>query len=116
MPSGKVVVRMEVTADPANRQRAGRWPVIADRHVGERRIEHGVPVRFSGYAGMDIGRDNGGDLDVAYEAQKPFPFTGTIGKVVFDIKPHLYREGRVPRPCGQSNTVRPRTPCRNERK
>ena len=45
-------------------------------------------IRFSAYAGMDIGRDNGGVVDLSYEARKPFPFTGTIKKVIFDIKPH----------------------------
>jgi len=47
-----------------------------------------VPVRFSGYAGMDIGRDNGGVVDRAYEDKKPFAFTGTVKKVVFDLNPH----------------------------
>ena len=38
---------------------------------------------------MDIGRDNGGVVDRAYEDRKPFAFTGTVKKVTFDIKPHL---------------------------
>ena len=46
------------------------------------------PIRFSGYAGMDIGRDNGGVVDLSYEARKPFAFNGTIKKVVFDVEPH----------------------------
>ena len=52
-------------------------------------MDHTVPVRFSGYAGMDIGRDNGGVVDLDYEDRKPFAFTGTVKKVVFDIKPHI---------------------------
>ncbi len=52
-------------------------------------MDYTVPVRFSGYAGMDIGRDNGGVVDRGYEDRKPFAFTGTIKKVVFDIRPHL---------------------------
>jgi arylsulfatase len=55
-------------------------------------MDHTVPVRFSGYAGMDIGRDNGGVVDRSYAAKAPFAFTGTIRKVVFDIKPHLGHE------------------------
>ena len=54
-------------------------------------MDHAVPVRFSGYAGMDIGRDNGGVVDRRYEDRKPFAFTGTVKKVVFDVKPHLTR-------------------------
>jgi hypothetical protein len=38
---------------------------------------------------MDIGRDNGGVVDRSYEKEKPFPFTGTIRKVVFDFMSHL---------------------------
>ena len=49
-------------------------------------MDHTVPIRFSGYAGMDIGRDNGGVVDRVYEGRKPFEFTGTIKKVVFEIK------------------------------
>ena len=52
-------------------------------------MDHTVPIRFSGYSGMDIGRDNGGVVDLSYEGKKPFAFTGTIKKVVFDLKPHL---------------------------
>ena len=55
-------------------------------------MDHTVPIRFSGYAGMDIGRDNGGVVDQAYEDRKPFEFTGTIKKVVFEIKPQPSKE------------------------
>ena len=55
-------------------------------------MDHTVPIRFSGYAGMDIGRDNGGVVDLSYDDRKPFPFTGTVKKVVFDIKPHLSQD------------------------
>ena len=51
-------------------------------------MDHSVPMRFSGYAGMDIGRDNGGVVDLSYEDRKPFAFTGTIRRVVFDLAPH----------------------------
>ena len=51
-------------------------------------MDHTVPIRFSGYAAMDIGRDNGGVVDLSYDDRKPFPFTGTVKKVVFDIKTH----------------------------
>jgi arylsulfatase len=45
-------------------------------------------MRFSAYSGMDIGRDNGGVVDLSYADRRPFAFTGTIKKVVFDIKPY----------------------------
>jgi arylsulfatase len=45
-------------------------------------------MRFSAYAGMDIGCDNGGVVDLSYADRKPFAFTGTIKKVAFNVKPH----------------------------
>jgi len=90
LPSGEVTVRMEFAADDATPATGGDVVLyIDDRPVGKGRMDHTVPVRFSGYAGMDIGRDNGGVVDRAYEDRKPYPFTGTIRKVTFDLKPHL---------------------------
>ena len=81
---------MEFEADGATPATGGAVTLyIDDRPVGKGRMDHTVPIRFSGYAGMDIGRDNGGVVDLAYERLKPFAFTGTVKKVVFDIKPHL---------------------------
>jgi len=90
LPSGEVSVRMEFSADEAKPATGGDVTLyINDRQVGKGRMDHTVPIRFSGYAGMDIGRDNGGVADRAYEDQKPFAFTGTVKKVVFDIAPHV---------------------------
>ena len=36
---------------------------------------------------MDIGRDNGLPVDQSYGANSPYPFSGTVRKVVFDLKP-----------------------------
>jgi len=93
LPAGEVNVRMEFAADEAKPATGGEVTLfINDRPVGKGRMDHTVPVRFSGYAGMDIGRDNGGVVDRGYEDRKPFPFTGTVKKVVFDVKPHLASE------------------------
>jgi arylsulfatase len=51
-------------------------------------LEHTVFARFSSYAGMDIGKDNGDVVSPTYKAKAPFAFTGKIGKVVFDLAPH----------------------------
>ncbi len=96
LPSGEITVRMEFAADEAKPATGGEVTLfIDDRPVGKGRMDHTVPIRFSGYAGMDIGRDNGGVVDLAYENRKPFAFTGTIKKVVFDIKPHLSDEDEL---------------------
>jgi arylsulfatase len=55
-------------------------------------MEHTVPGRFSGYSGMDIGRDNGLVVDRSYADKAPFAFTGKIRQVVFDVAPHLSDE------------------------
>ena len=84
-----MTVRMEFAADAANPATGGEVTLfINDRPVGTGRMEHTVPIRFSGYAGMDIGRDNGGVVDLGYANRKPFAFTGTIKKVTFDVNPH----------------------------
>ena len=93
LPAGEVNVRMEFAADAPKPATGGQVTLyVNDQAVGGGRMDHTVPMRFSGYAGMDIGRDNGGVVDRSYAAKAPFPFTGTIQKVVFDIKPHLEHE------------------------
>jgi arylsulfatase len=55
--------------------------------VGGGRIQHTVPQRFTAYAGMDVGHDNGGVVELAYASKAPFPFTARINKVTFDLAP-----------------------------
>jgi arylsulfatase len=93
LPTGRVTVRMEFAADAPKPATGGQVTLYAnDREVGGGRMDHTVAMRFSGYAGMDIGRDNGGVVDRSYADKAPFPFTGTVHKVVFDIRPHLEHE------------------------
>ena len=73
LPSGEVTVRMEFAADAAKPATGGEVTLyINDRPVGKGRMDHTVPIRFSAYAGMDIGRDNGGVVDLSYADKKPF--------------------------------------------
>jgi arylsulfatase len=93
LPTGPVQVRMEFAADAPTPAAGGEVTLLVnDEPVARGRMDHTVPIRFSAYAGMDIGRDNGGVVDRSYEDKKPFAFTGTIKKVVFDVKPHLSAE------------------------
>ena len=55
---------------------------------------------FTTYAGMDMGRDNGGVVDDAYEDKAPYAFTGTLRKVVFDLKPMIRGGGAGPARAG----------------
>jgi arylsulfatase len=89
LPTGEVNVRMEFAADAAKPATGGQVTLfVNDVEVGGGRMDHTVPMRFSAYAGMDIGRDNGGVVDLSYADRRPFAFTGTVKKVVFDVKPH----------------------------
>ena len=58
-----------------------------DKQIGEGRLDKTISLIFTTYAGMDMGRDNGGVVDLAYEDQAPYAFTGTVKKVIFDLKP-----------------------------
>jgi hypothetical protein len=58
-----------------------------DNQIGEGRLQKTIPVLPSSAAGMDIGCDNGLVVDLAYEDKAPYPFTGTVKQVVFDLKP-----------------------------
>jgi arylsulfatase len=89
LPSGKVRVQYEFTADePGKPATSGRGRLLVNgKAVGENKLAHTVPSRFSSYAGMDIGRDNGDVVSPSYRAQAPFAFTGTIARVIFDVAP-----------------------------
>ena len=96
IPTGDVMVRMLFQADRQERSAGGSVSLFAnDEKIGEGRIEKTVAVRFSGYAGMDIGRDNGLPVDRAYAAKSPYPFTGTVKKVVFDLKPGSHNDEKA---------------------
>jgi arylsulfatase A-like enzyme len=95
LPTGNVTVRLEFAADAAKPATGGEVTLYVDgERVGGGRMDHTVPFRFSGYAGMDIGRDGGLPVDRSYADKSPFAFTGTIDKVVFDIAPHLTEADR----------------------
>jgi arylsulfatase A-like enzyme len=89
LPTGNVRVRMEFAADAPTPATGGEVTLyVNDEAVGSGRVEHTNPVRFSAYAGLDIGRDNGMPVDRSYADKSPFAFTGTVKKVVFDVNPH----------------------------
>jgi arylsulfatase len=90
LPSGRVNVRFEFAADAPKMGTGGMVSLfVNDRKVGGGRMDQTVPIRFSGYAGMDIGRDNGLPVDRRYADRSPFAFTGQIHQVTFDLQPHL---------------------------
>jgi arylsulfatase A-like enzyme/uncharacterized membrane protein len=94
LPTGDVTVKMLFEADEPKPRTGGNVTLWAnDKQIGEGRIDQTVPVAFSSYAGMDMGRDNRGVVDFDYEDKVPYAFTGTVKKVVFDLKPaHIEAE------------------------
>ena len=96
IPAGNVTVKMLFEADKPKPGTSGTVTLWAnDRQIGEGRIDHTVPVGFSSYAGMDVGRDNGLVVDRAYEGKAPYAFTGTVKEVVFDLKPATHEDEKA---------------------
>jgi arylsulfatase len=89
LTTGKVRVRYEFTADqPGKPATGGRCRLLVNgKPVAEGRLERTVPLRFTTYAGMDIGKDNGEPVSPSYRDRSPFAFTGKIEKVVFELEP-----------------------------
>jgi arylsulfatase len=88
LPAGDVSVKMLFEADEPKPGTPGKVTLWANgKQIGEGRLDKTVAVAFSSYAGMDIGRDNRGVVDLAYEDKTPYAFTGKVKQVVFDLKP-----------------------------
>lgn len=88
VPTGDVTLTMRFDADEARPGTGGHVTLWAgDRQIGEGEMPRTISLIFTTYAGMDIGRDNGGVVDLDYEDKAPYPFTGTVDQVVFDLKP-----------------------------
>lgn len=89
LPAGKVQVRYEFDADEPGKPATGgkNRLKINGKVVAEGRLERTAPNRFTTYAGMDIGKDNGEPVSPTYRDRSPFAFQGTIGQVVFEIAP-----------------------------
>lgn len=89
IPTGEVTVKMLFEIDEPKPGAGGTVTLWGanDRQIGQGRMPHTVSLLFTTYAGMDIGRDNGGVVDLAYENKAPYAFTGTVQRVVFDLKP-----------------------------
>ena len=93
LPPGDVKVRMLFEATEHKPGTGGHVSLfIDDELVGGGDMPRTVPVTFTSYSGMDIGRDNGLVVDRAYEDKAPYAFTGTVKNVVFDIQPATHAE------------------------
>ncbi|WP_072691191.1 arylsulfatase [Rhodococcus marinonascens] len=88
IPTGDVTVKMQFDADATTPGTGGHVSLWANGElIGGGNMPRTVPVAFSSYAGMDVGRDNGLVVDLDYEDKAPYAFTGTVREVVFDLQP-----------------------------
>jgi arylsulfatase A-like enzyme/uncharacterized membrane protein len=88
IPTGDVSVKMLFEADESKPGSGGNVTLWAGgEQIGEGRLDKTIPMLATSYAGMDVSRDNGLVVDLAYEDKAPYEFTGTVKKVVFDLKP-----------------------------
>jgi arylsulfatase A-like enzyme/uncharacterized membrane protein len=93
IPTGRVTVKMLFESDEPKPGSGGKVTLWAgDEQIGEGTMPNTISLIFTTYAGMDIGRDNGGVVDLAYEDRAPYAFTGTVRQVVFDLKPHMHED------------------------
>jgi len=89
-------VKMLFEADEPKPGTSGNVTLWANgEQIGEGRIEKTAPMMLTSYAGMDVSRDNGLVVDLAYEDKAPYPFTGTVKKVVFDLKPGTHDDNKA---------------------
>jgi arylsulfatase A-like enzyme/uncharacterized membrane protein len=96
IPTGEVTVKMLFEADEPKPGAGGKVSLWAnDKQIGEGALDKTISLIFTTYAGMDVGRDNGGVVDLAYEDKAPYAFTGTVKKVVFDLKPGTHEDERA---------------------
>jgi hypothetical protein len=68
-----------------------RW-LLPARRPADLRPGRGAEARFKARPGRSLFLARSGPVGVvdrSYEDKKPFAFTGTVKKVVFDVKPHL---------------------------
>jgi arylsulfatase len=106
LPAGDVTVRMLFESDETKPGAGGKVTLWASGEViGEGKMPHTVPVTFSSYAGMDIGRDNGSVVDLDYEDKAPYAFTGTVKQVVFDLKPATHEDEKALHEHAQAHAV-----------
>jgi arylsulfatase len=88
IPTGAVSVKMLFESDTPTPGSGGKVTLWANgEQIGDGALAKTVPIAFTSYAGMDIGRDNGLVVDREYEDRAPYAFTGTVKQVVFDLQP-----------------------------
>jgi arylsulfatase len=87
LPKGKValVVNFAYQGKPGERGQAAAVTISANgKPIGSGRVPRTIPLQFSLGEGVDVGLDTGSTVDFTY--QPPFAFTGSVEKVVVELK------------------------------
>lgn len=85
---GKHTIAFEFSYDGGGVGKGGAGLLTVDgRKVAEGRLEQTTPVRFSLDETFDVGEDTGTPVVEDYADQMPFRFTGTLEKLVIELKP-----------------------------
>jgi arylsulfatase len=85
LPTGKVTAELEYTHEDKTYGGGGTGRLLVNgTEVGRARFNHVPPGRYSATESFDIGEDTGEAASEQYKG--PFPFAGTIDKVVIDLK------------------------------
>ena len=95
IPTVDVTMKMLFEIDEPKPGAGGKVTLWAnDKQIGEGTMPQTVALLYTTYAGMDLGRDNGGVVDLAYEDNASYAFTGTVKNVVIDLKPATHTPAR----------------------
>lgn len=85
VPRGKVTMKADFAYDGGGPGKGGTVTLsVNGKPAGKGKIERTVPALYAPDEGTDVGMDEGSAVDFGYTA--PFAFTGTLEKVVVDIK------------------------------
>lgn len=106
LPKGKVKAEFRYTHEDKHYGGGGTGVLVVNgEEVGSKRFAHVVPARYSATETFDVGRDTGAPVSLDYSS--PFPFTGTLERVDFDIQPQqLSAEGTATTRKSESEAVR----------
>ena len=86
VPDGKATVRMEFAYDGGGLAKGGLVTLLVNgKKVGGERIEQTIPMMYSTDEGADVGVDEGTPVVEDYQPRDT-KFTGTIRKIVVDVK------------------------------
>ncbi|WP_205195147.1 arylsulfatase [Chitinophaga sp. Cy-1792] len=85
LPAGKVKLAVRFDYDGGGMGKGGTITMTANgKEVAKGRLTKTIPIQFTIAEGLDIGQDVGSPIDFTYKM--PFAYTGTIEKVVVDLK------------------------------